>query len=314
MNHPPAGGAPFFDWRLDRWKIGLALLLLLGLVLFPPTGGTTPDPQGASPIARPGQRPVVGATNQLGAAGDPEVIVQPPAEEAAQAGAEMASDPAAVDADPLGVGRLSVQIFTGDARPIANSTPLFYGQAEANALLEIALNRRRYAVAADRNGYWQFSPSMSLPVGMTWVQVRQVSAEGTPLSATVSRMALVAPGAEAVAAPEVLTPLSFGAPLADSTPLFTGTGPAWKGLHFYGLAEGESTPQRVGEVVVDGLGEWSWRWTPGLAPGTRTVWAVVIDPSGRELSRSWPVRFSVAQDATPSVLVEKPISGGNSTR
>lgn len=313
MNHPPAGGAPFFDWRLDRWKIGLALLLLLGLVFFPPDEATTPTPQGASPIARPGQRPVVGSTNQLAAAGDPVVIVQPPAEQTG-AVAEDAGGPPSVADEPLPVGQLTVQIFAGDGRPIANSTPLFYGQAEANALLEIALNGRRYTLAADRNGYWQFAPSAPLPLGMTWVQVRQVSADGTPLSATLSRMALIAPGAEAVAAPEVLTPLSFGAPLVDSTPLFAGTGPAWKGLIFYSLAEGEGTPQRVGEVVVDGLGEWRWRWTPGLEPGERVVWAVVIDPAGRELSRSWPVRFSVAQDATPSVLVEKPVDSGNPTR
>lgn len=313
MNHSSAGSAPFFDWRLDRWKVGLALLLLLGLILFPPDEATTPDPQGASPIARPGQQPVVGSTNQLAAAGDPEVTVQPLAEVAAVAAADSAEQ-VAVDDEPLPVGQLTVHIFAGDVKPIANSTPLFYGQAEANALLEIALNGRRYAVAADRNGYWQFSPSTPLPLGMTWAQVRQVSADGMPLSATLSRMALVAPGAEAVAAPEVLTPLSFGAPLVDSTPLFAGTGPAWKGLVFYSLAEGEAAPRRVGEVVVDGLGEWRWRWTPGLEPGTRMVWAVVIDANGRELSRSWPVRFSVAQDATPSVLVEKPVESGNPTR
>ncbi len=81
-------GPPYFDWRLDRWKIGLALLLWIGLLVFSPAQPPRLDPQGVSPLARSGQRPVVGASSQMDTA--PAV-----AQTMAKAGAEETVQPLA---------------------------------------------------------------------------------------------------------------------------------------------------------------------------------------------------------------------------
>ena len=211
MNYPSRQRPPYFDWRLDRWKIGLALLVWLGLILFPPVQSVRPDPQGASIIARPGQRPVVGASSRsepMSAVTEPAVSPSSTAEEQAGdtgGGAEHGEVPASA--------HLTMAILEPGNGPLANSTPLFYGQTKVNGLVEILLAGRRYAALADGNGYWQFAPAAPLPVGMTWVQVRGVETDGTVLSGPVSRMARVGIDAQPVSAPGILSPLSFSTPL-----------------------------------------------------------------------------------------------------
>jgi len=129
---------PYFDWRLDRWKIGLALLLWLGLLVFSPTQPPRPTPQEASPIARPGQRPVVGASTQTG-------TVQALTEESAQMlaqplpTAEATLPQQTVEAASLNPNPPKLMILEPGQRPLTNSTPLFFWQTEADRLVEILM-------------------------------------------------------------------------------------------------------------------------------------------------------------------------------
>lgn len=282
MNARAKRRPPYFDWRLDRWKIGLALLLWLGLLLFPPAQPMRPAPQGASPIARPGQRPIVGGSTQSEPLAAAPQTTQLAALPTAAARAESATNPTATAA-------LTLAILEPGPGLLHNSTPLFYGESAADGLVEIVLEGRRYASLADGDGYWQFAPAAPLPVGMTWVQARQVAADGSALSSTLSQMALIGPDATPVAAPEIVTPLSAASALENSTPLISGVGPPGMVLLLYAQNGAEGEARVVGEVTVNGEGTWLWQASTPLAAGTTRLWAVAVNSAGRPLSRSWPL-------------------------
>jgi len=307
--------APYFDWRLDRWKIGLALLLWLGLILFPPAPSAPLDPQGASPIARPGQRPVVGAsttTEPVAAASQGAEPIAPSSEsEVVRVESAGKTDDAT---GPAVAAPLTLAIWEPGRTPLKNSTPLFYGQTAADGLVEILLEGRRYASLADSNGYWQFTPAAPLPVGMTWVQARQVESDGSLLSSPQSQMALVGPDAVPVSAPGILTPLSSASTLEDSTPLLSGIGPPGIKLLFLGQSGADREVRAVGQTTVNGDGTWLWQTATPLEAGHTTLWAVAADEAGRPLSRSWPVTLAIAADALPSVEVELPTAEVDRTR
>lgn len=311
-------GPPYFDWRLDRWKIGLALLLWIGLLVYSPSQWTLPDPQGASPIARPGQRPVVGASSQTGIAPTVAEESAQPTANAVPATASPLPTPAA-ESSILSADLSQLMILESGQGPLTNNTPLFYGQTVADGLVEILVEGRRYAVLADGDGYWQFSPSSPLPVGMTWVQALGVDASGAAMSETASQMALVGPSAQAVSPPVILSPLPSAGKMENSTPYFLGSGPAGRrlvifaqtltGLSAAGLSgangppAGEAVGEVVGEVVVSADGGWGWQMAAPLPAGRTTLWAVVVDEEGVPLSRSWPVTLDVTDNAVPSADV-----------
>ncbi|MCL4834089.1 MAG: hypothetical protein KJZ86_16725 [Caldilineaceae bacterium] len=305
---------PYFDWRLDRWKIGFALLFWLVLLLFAPGQPGSVDPQGASPLARPGQRPVVGSSSRSAPTLVPAGAVALPAQtaqaEAAKTTGEANPDRQASPAEE----RLSLAILGEGRAPLGNSTPLFYGETEADGLMEVLLEGRRYAVVADSRGYWQFAPTSPLPVGMTWVQARLVTVDGVLLSGPVSVMALISPAGQPVAAPGILTPLSSAEAQQDNTPLFSGIGSAGVELLFYGKGADENAPRLLGKSVVGDDGGWQWQMSRPLPPGENLLWAETAGPSGEALSRSWPVRLLIAADAQPSVPAETPLSGVDATR
>ena len=312
-------GPPYFDWRLDRWKIGLALLLWVGLLVFLPAQPPRANPQGASPIARPGQRPVVGASTQMGAAlALTEEPGQPVASPLTPPTVEVTPPPQTVESTSRNPDPPQLMILEPGQGPLTNSTPLFFGQTETDGLVEILVEGRRYSVLADKDGYWQFAPSAPLPVGMTWVQVRGADASGAARSQTVSRMALVGASAQAISPPVILTPLPFAGKLENSTPYFSGRGPAGRRLVFFAQAEAEGVSaesgQMLGEVVVAGDGAWGWQMAAPLPAGQTTLWAVVVDAGSVPLSRSWPVTLDVAGSAAPSVTVELPVPVVGATR
>ncbi len=303
-------GPPYFDWRLDRWKIGLALLLWVGLFVFLPAQQPVIAPQGASPIARPGQRPVVGASSQTDTA---PAVVGELAQSTVEALPVIESPLPTPAIEPSGLRSNPSQltILEPGRGPLRNSTPLFWGQAKPDGLLEILVEGRRFAASADGDGYWQFTPPSPLPVGMTWVQARTVDAMGTLLSETVSQMALVGSAAQPISPPMILTPLPFAGKLDNSTPYFSGSGPAGRRLVIFaqprtapesGKLSGESGDP-FGSVVVAADGRWEWQMSTPLPGGQTTLWVVVVDVEGTPLSRSWPVTLDVADDAAPSVLV-----------
>ncbi|MBX3054078.1 MAG: hypothetical protein KF753_21575 [Caldilineaceae bacterium] len=305
------GRAPFFEWQLDRWKIGLALVLWLGLIFFLPARPVPLDPQGVSPIVRPGQRPVVGASNQA------EVVptnvlqneVTSPLRDPTPAAERIAAQPTAL---------FNLAVLEPGQKPLTNSTPLVYGETVGDGFVEIALEGRRYATVANSDGYWQFAPVAALPVGMTWVQARLVDQGGVAVSETAARMLLVGKDASPVAAPDILIPLPFNSPVADAMPNFSGVGPAHQKLVFYARITAEDRDRRLGAVTIADDGTWQWQVPSPFPPGKTTVWAVVVSSEDIPLSRSWPVVLEVeegvAVDAQSSAGVAPPLADGRGIR
>lgn len=329
-------GPPYFDWRLDRWKIGLALLLWIGLLVFSPAQPPLSDPQGASSLARPGQRPVVGASSQMDTApAVAQTMAKAEAEETVQPLAQSSPLPAAqnlAQTQPVPIPQATppaptvepsifasnppqLMILEPSQGPLTNSTPLLFGRTSTDGLVEILVEGRRYATAADGDGYWQFAPSAPLPVGMTWVQARVVDASGVALSETSSQIALVGASAQPVSPPVILTPLPSAGKMENSTPYFSGSGPAGRRLLFFAQVQaglraavvpgesGQPVGALVGEVVVSAEGVWGWQMAAPLPAGRTTVWAVAVNESDVPLSRSWPVTLDVADHAVPSADV-----------
>jgi hypothetical protein len=310
---------PYFDWRLDRWKIGLALFVWLGLVLFPPIQTAPVDRQGASPISRPSQRPAVGASTQrevktvVAQSADLASPVQTAANTEASDGLEINTGSESTQSLPPVAG-LTLTILESGQKLLSNSTPLFYGQTDADGLVEILLDGRRYATLADSDGYWQFAPAAPLPVGMTWVRARRAEAGSAVDSDGLSQMALIGLDATPIAVPVILLSLSSANVLRDSTPLLSGAGPAAMDLIIYAQKSPEEGGHPVGEVAVDEVGTWRWQMSAALEPGSTILWVVAMDSAGTAISRSWPVTLVIATDATPSIEVESPTAEVDTTR
>ncbi len=313
MSYQPTPRPPYFDWRLDRWKIGLAVLVWLGLIFSQPPNIARPDPQGASPIARPGQRPQVGVSVDAGDASltQPTTQVVSPLPEP---GTEEKEQVRILASQMEGERQLfslpppTFDILESGQPSLSNSTPLFFGQAGIDHWVEVAFDGKRFVILADHTGYWHFVPPVSLPTGITWLQARQIEKDGTPLSEMVSTIALIDPGARPIAAPGILVPPSMYTPLLDSTPLLTGSGPAGMALRFYAQPDSGTEAYTVGEATVDETGTWRWQMSAPLNPGRTTLWAVITSQIGLPVSRSWPLTLEIAVDATPSVNTQTPIA------
>lgn len=305
---------PYFDWRLDRWKIGLALVLLLGLVVLAPGSSPAPGPQGASPLTRPGQRPVVGSSSAQPLAGTPRPDPAPTAVSAAEEQAALSQ----LSPDVPAALPLTIAIFEPGQLPLRNSTPLFTGQAAPNGQVELSVAGRRYGVLADERGYWQFAPSRPLPVGMTWVRARGVDERGTGLTRWVSVMALISFGAEPVPPPAILAPLpGIGAsgmgPMAGADLQLSGEGQAGSRLVIHARSGSTAEDGPVGQLSVGGDGVWTWRMEkPPSAPVT--LWAVVVDDNDVPLSRSWPVTIETAPEARAGTDAQPTVAPSDPTR
>lgn len=307
MSHQPPRRPPYFDWPLDRWKIGLALVLWLGLLVFSPGPSYPLDPQGISLIARPAQRPLVGASTQI----EPVATVSSAADAPLSPLETPRTEEIARVAEgeyPEAASLLTVAIWEPGRTPLRNSTPLFYGQTEANGLVEILLEGRRYQAQADDTGYWQFAPSLPLPVGMTWVQVRQVDAGGVLLSPSLSQIVLIGTDATPVSPPGILPPVSLTGEAPEETSDYFGIGPAGVKLIFYAQAEQGGDVLPMGQTIVGSDGMWIWQAATPLAVGQYRLWAVAVDDAGRALSRSWPVVRNSTSRTNPPVLLSTPIT------
>lgn len=287
---------PYFDWRLDRWKIGVALLLLLGLLVLAPGTGGPAAPQGASPVARPGQRPVVGSSSVSVA--EPTSSATPVALSALTIEPTPTPSNASVPVSTESIS-LTLAILEPGIEPLGNSTPLFYGQTVADGRMELLLEGRRYAVLADENGYWQYAPNRALPVGMTWIQARGVAGNGEAETPWASLVVVIDVSAQPVAPPAILAPLAFRGLLDDPAPVLSGVGQAGSRLLFYGRPTSARADALMGETTVGADGAWRWSARAPLPPGRTWLWAVVVDADDRPLTRSWPISLDVGPQTEP---------------
>lgn len=293
MSQQPFARPPYLDWGLDRWKIGVAVVLFLLLALFRPQP-PAPGPEATSPLATPTPvgamlvpSPTV-ATGEAAPPGPPTPIptVGPPA----------TPGPTPKPAPDRGV---TLEILGQNARPLPINTPFLFGETVPFGRVQLWIGERKIFLTADEEGRWQFPVPWSLPVGMTWVRARLVDEENRPLSGFVSRMAIVGPRATPLT-PPTFTPPLFDEPFRTSTPVFSGEAPPGVRLFLYARRLPDDPAQLLGETAADpASGRWHWMPETPLAPGPYEVWMVITDADGRPLTQSERLRFVIAEDATP---------------
>jgi hypothetical protein len=267
-------GPPYLDWQLDRWKIGVAVLLLLLLsVRFVDrewfeaigTGEDVNFPQmlsadSVTPIAPVPPTAVSPAGEMIQAVASPTAVprVQPsPAVMVARA--DGAAPALAVEAKAVGS---PLQVMEEDAAGVVyNSQPTFAGVAEPDTQLYLLVDDRRYEIQADAQGAWRFTLPESLAAGMSWIQL-VAAGDGSPL---VSRMLLLASpplsSTSAVALATTTRPASAASPTPSpsATPTTIAT-----------ISVRNRTGFEIarGVAMVDESGAWSWRASTRLLPGS----------------------------------------------
>lgn len=317
MAYSPPPHRPYLIWPLDAWRLGVAGILFLflfawwqGWLPLPPPGPVTPTPTPILAVTTPGPTPVPAQVSPTGPGPSPS-----PGELAAQITATpqptaptptgMASPTAMPTPTPTTPGVTPpppTLAVLGDGQPwLPIRNPLLYGRTEPFGRVAVVLKQvppRIYTVQADEFGRWQLALPDPLPVGATWVQVYLADAQNRPRSATVEQVLVVPPGAPIVD-PPTITPLPLDGPLRTSTPVLSGSGPTGFSIRLELATPPGSDPTPLATVPVDLMGRWAYLVETPLPPGTYELWAVVVDETGRPLTRSAPWRFTIAPDARP---------------
>ncbi|HYP85148.1 Ig-like domain-containing protein [Variovorax sp.] len=192
---------------------------------------------------------------------------------------------AAIDDAPSIVGPIANGAATDDA------TPALSGTAEAGAVVVVRDNGEVIgSTAADAAGNWHYTPTLADgehaitttatdPAGNT-------SAASDPIVITVDTQA---PAATQPIASDDAGPLGNGATTSDTTPSFSGQAEAGSTVE---VLDGG---QKIGEVVADPNGNWSY--TPALDDGDHSITTQVVDPAGNKSAPSDPVAITI--DSNP---------------
>ncbi len=309
MSHNLFEKPPYFDWKIDRWKVGLTVLLFLALLL-----STLIDPH----WDRSAEWTAVGPLEPKSAAAD-------------AAGSEpqtsAASTPAPQDAIrvtpialPLTLASIgpntvvafgSVTALSGTAGPgnsvevSAQHIPVRAGAVagteagEAETLLG--------ATAADGRGLWTLTLADALEPGQYVISLRELDSQGVFLADDLP-VVLSVLTADEEGPPSLSTPaIRFPAPAARlrAGPVaFVGSGLPGMRVRLY------LDDRQVAEGVVNTREE--WRITPDadLAPGVYIARTVALDPQGEIVAESPPVAFAVL-DAAEGFAPQPPNGGRN---
>ncbi len=265
---------PYVHWPLDRWKIGVAVVLFATLVIWRGLGLEQIENTGLLPPT-PTVEPVTGRSL---AGPIPSVA---------------AASPLPTPANPTSQA-LTVNLLGESAVLLPNSLPLLYGTAPVGSTVILTLAGRRYPVEVDADGEWQFVPAQPLPVGMTWIRARLANVSDDAEDG-LSKIVHIAPDARPIP-PPTLAAFLFEQPLLTATPLITGDGPAGALVQLYYRTPGAGRADLLGIVTIDAGGKWAWRPETPLPPGEHLVWAVIVQ-NGVPLTRSQPRILTIAPEA-----------------
>lgn len=271
--------------------------------------------------------PVGGSrTVDLGAAGAVTVTVNPPATTIDPAGLTASASVAVVTYDirigpavaPLGTATIdqlplsvSAQVPAGgidcpppapvvetpaDGATINDTTPTFSGTGVAGAIVTLTVDGEVVEgtnIVVDDDGTFTFTPTTPLDDGPHTVSAIQ-TLNGTPSVSSADNEFVIDAIAGAPDAPVITAP-EDGSTVGDNTPTITGTGEPGATVTV------EVDGDEVGEVTVDGDGNWSLPLTEPLDDGEHTVTAVQTDEAGNT-SEADEVTFAVDTEATPPVI------------
>jgi hypothetical protein len=332
MSFEPLPKRPYVEWTLDRWKIGVILLVFGGLLIS----------SLANPVdeAVTSQAPVVQVTLPVGAALSPAGVRLNPTILPLLPENEGTPEPAAT-VTATGTPVPGVVQPTATATPPARgpSLPLTLANVSPNAIVAAGTVRALYGTGApqsvievrdqaaapvantdlsrgapqeqvlgqvtvDADGLWQLGPFDPLPPGQHVLTVFQFNALGdieavsSPVVVTVLESGEQGP--LSLASPTIQFP-TVGARLRSGPLTFIGSGLPGMGVRLF------LDNRQVAAGMVSAREE--WRLTPEapLTPGVYMARVAAVNPQGEIIAESAPVVFRVeAAPASPSSALPLP--------
>jgi hypothetical protein len=310
---------PYLDWTLDRWKIGLILLVFGGLLVSSLIGPVDEAASAALPSGavratlpvtmRPSSvdpvQPAAQPTAQATAVPPPTPAPGTPVPTAAPPTAVPATPPPTSVALPLTLANLSpnavvpagaVRALFGTARghsivevrdqvvPAVAATDLSPGVAQ-----ELVLGM----AAADADGLWQLGPFDPLGPGQHVLSLFQLDDQGkieaasSPVVVTV--LASGEQGPLSLATPTLRFP-AVGSRVRPGAVTFVGAGLPGMMVRLY------LNNRMAGEGLVSAREEFRLTPAEALAPGVVEARVAAVNPQGEIIAESAPVVFVVEEE------------------
>lgn len=210
-------GPPYLDWKLDRWKLGVAIVLLLVLM------ARFVDRQWLADLA---VRQGIDAGWLL--AGDRASPTATAAIPTAAPSVSPIPDVVQVNPDPAAeTVALALEVAEVDETGVVyTDRPTLSGDAAPGARLVLQIDDRRYDIEADETGTWRFTLPEPLAPGMSWIQIGSSDGSLPPISRMVLVAAPAAPtAAVALAVTETPPPSPTATPSPTPSPQPTATPP-----------------------------------------------------------------------------------------
>ena len=307
MYSEPPVKAPYLDWTLDRWKIGVILALFIGLAL---ASIARPTEEGGVKLPSSIDLPVVAELDSSVAASVEE-------EENVEGESDRALIiPGAVRvADSLRLP-LTLATFGPNAVVPPDSIQVLVGTAAVGSSVKVfdqvvlranradlspggADNQILGLAATNDNGLWRLALAEPLVTGQHILTLHELGPQDelTGVSAPTV-VTVLSPGEQgplSLATPTIRSP-ALGTRLTPGVVEFTGTGLPGMLVRL----------QLNGNFVAEGLvtTREDWRIVPeqALAPGVYEARVSALNPQGDVLAESAPVIFVVAEEPSQSVL------------
>ena len=286
---------PYFDWRIDRWKVGFIVLLFLALLI-----ATFLDPQRDAGVDWTAGGPLEPA------AAVPAVSSAQPLPET---GAASANPTAAVVPEALSLpltlaslGPNSVTSSGGLVTMSGTAQPGNQVEIRSQYILQPAgdgtttgasvVEKRLGMAAADSRGLWALAIADQLEPGQHVLSLFELDKRGAIVDASSPIVITVlAPGEEGP--PSLATPaFRFPTPAArlpSGRVSFIGSGLAGSRVRLF--LDGRN----VGEGAVNAQEEWSITPDQAMAPGIYVARVAALDHRGEIIAESPPVAFAVLE-------------------
>lgn len=308
MVSEPSSAPPYLDWQLDRWKIGLVLVLFAGLVIASlsnngnsPARLDLPEVAVASDLSVQTEREAAPVSSPAAAAetpSDSDVVLPPSA---------LPEHPTSV-VMPLIITSLGPNAIVPD-----DSVRAIFGTADPGAIVEVrdqfvayvansdlspggAVERVLGAGVVDEEGLWQVGPFGALRPGQHVLIVHELDPRGeivkvsTPVVVTV--LSDGEQGPLSLATPMVRYP-TVGLRVPPGALTFLGTGLPGVTIRVF------VDNRVVAEGLVNTREEWRLVAEDGFAPGVYVARAVAVNPQGDIIAESAPVVFHVEVERSP---------------
>jgi hypothetical protein len=314
---------PYLDWTLDRWKIGIILLIFGGL-LISSLAGPVEEPFSRQTTVQLATLPagaaiVIGATPTSPATPLPEstptpglaATPTPPATAGASAAAEPAQASPTPAATPTSAPTLPLTLanLAPNAIVPADTVRVLFGSAAPNSVVEVRDQAMAPVAGAGlspgvaeevvlgvvmvgADGLWQLGPFEALPPGqhvLTLFQLDElggIDAVSSPVVVTV--LATGEEGPLSLASPTIRFP-SLGTRLHTGPITFVGSGLPGIGVRLY------LDNRQVAEGVVPAREEWRLTPAESLAPGVYVARVAAVNPQGEIIAESAPTVFWVEE-------------------